>query len=555
MTKFRYLSFPLVVLFVFFLVFPALAHLPPECVPPHDGHNKPPHDGHHKPPPSEKPPPVPKPPPSEKPPPVPKSPPPSPVPKSPPPSPVPKSPPPSPVPKSPPPSPVPKSPPPSPVPKSPPPSPVPKSPPPSPVPKSPPPPVPSSPPNDPKPKPPPNDPKPKPPPIQTPPPSEPTPKPPPSQPTPPEDPKIVPPHEPPEEPQKPTTFHARFKGRFTALFAFGDSYTDTGNAKYLGSLVLSFMGSLSSPYASNRLSDGRLVIDFITDSLGLPVLPPYQSTSSNFTNGVNFAIAGSTTLARDLLSKLARVFLQKGTPLGVWTQLDWYKKYQTEHLCKGLDEKACSDKLKTALFWVGEIGLNDYSRAVGSTIPLRAIAKSSVAYVTELVKVLIKAGAKNIVVQGLPPVGCLPMDISLTPISIRDRSGCSTIVNAAVVVHNEILKAKLEIYRKMHPDVTIIYADSWKAYYAIVNNPQKYKITETHKTCCGASGPQNDMNFNLESLCGSSGTSICDDPSQYISWDGIHPTESMNEHMTDQYINHGCCQPPFEELMKNNVPK
>nr|GEW58296.1 GDSL esterase/lipase At3g48460-like [Tanacetum cinerariifolium] len=461
MTKFRYLSFPLVILFEFFLVFPALAHLPPECVPPHDGH--------HKPPPSEKPPPVPKPPPSEKPPPVPKSPPPSPVPKSPPPSPVPKSPPPSPVPKSPPP-------------------PVPISPPNDPKPKPPP--------NDPKPKPPPNDPKPKPPPIQTPPPSEPTPKPPPSQPTPPEDPKIVPPHEPPEEPQKPTTFHARFKGRFTAIFAFGDSYTDTGNAKYLGSLVLSFMGSLSSPYAPNRLSDGRLVIDFITDSLGLPVLPPYQSTSSNFTNGVNFAIAGSTTLARDLLSKLARVFLQKGTPLGVWTQLDWYKKYQTEHLCKGLDEKACSDKLKTALFWVGEIGLNDYSRAVGSTIPLRAIAKSSVAYVTELVKVLIKAGAKNIVVQ-----------------------------------------------------------DSWKAYYAIVNNPQKYKITETHKTCCGASGPQNDMNFNLESLCGSSGTSICDDPSQYISWDGIHPTESMNEHMTDQYINHGCCQPPFEELMKNNVPK
>lgn len=170
-------------------------------------------------------------------------------------------------------------------------------------------------------------------------------------------------------------------------------------------------------------------------------------------------------------------------------------------------------------------------------------------------QVLIRAGAKNIVVQGLPPVGCLPMDISLTPISIRDRSGCSTIVNAAVVIHNQILQAKLEIYRKLHPDVTIIYADSWKAYYAIVNNPEKYKIKETRKTCCGASGPQDDMNFNLQSLCGSSGTSICNDPSQYISWDGIHPTESMNEHMTDQYINQGCCQPPFEELMKNNVPK
>lgn len=166
---------------------------------------------------------------------------------------------------------------------------------------------------------------------------------------------------------------------------------------------------------------------------------------------------------------------------------------------------------------------------------------------------LIRNGAKNIVIQGLPPVGCLPLDISLTPISIRDRSGCSPIVNAAVVIHNQILQAKLEIYRKLFPDVTLIYADSWKAYYTIVNNPQKYKIQETHKTCCGASVKQDGTNFDIQSLCGSSGTSVCDDPSQFISWDGIHPTESMNYHMTDQFINQGCCNPPFEQLIKNSA--
>ncbi|KAD2803979.1 hypothetical protein E3N88_37356 [Mikania micrantha] len=202
----------------------------------------------------------------------------------------------------------------------------------------------------------------------------------------------------PNPPQDKPPFHDRFKGHFSTVFAFGDSYTDTGNAQFMGSLTTSFSGSLSSPYgstafgkSSNRLSDGRLVIDYITDSLGLPVLPPYQSTTANFTNGANFAIAGATTLTGDLLSKMARSFLLKGTPLGVWTQMDWYKKFQTERFCKGLDQKTCADKLKTTLFWVGEIGINDYSRAVGSNIPLQSIAKSSVTYTTEIVRVCIKS--------------------------------------------------------------------------------------------------------------------------------------------------------------------
>ncbi|KAL8224543.1 hypothetical protein R6Q57_020018 [Mikania cordata] len=375
--------------------------------------------------------------------------------------------------------------------------------------------------------------------------------------SPPQDPKQKTPP-PPIEPQKPTPFHNQFKGQFSFVCAFGDSYTDTGNAQFLGSLNISFSGSYGSTTfgnSSNRLSDGRLVIDFITDSLGLPVLPPYQQVLANFTSGVNFAIAGATTVANDLFSKLARAFLWKGTPLGIMTELDWYKKYQIEHLCKGLDQQACAEKMKTVLFWVGEIGINDFFRAVGSKIPLQSIAKSSVTYTSELIRTLIRKGAKYIVVQGLPPLGCLPLDISLTPISLRDRSGCSLIVNTAVILHNQILQAKLEMYRKLFPDVTIIYADSWKAYYAIVNNSQKYKIQEVQKSCCGTSIKQDDMNFNIQTLCGSSGTSICKDPSQYISWDGIHPTESMNYHMTDQYINHGCCHPPFEELMKKPAPK
>ena len=166
------------------------------------------------------------------------------------------------------------------------------------------------------------------------------------------------------------------------------------------------------------------------------------------------------------------------------------------------------------------------------------------------IQTLIKTGAKHVVVQGLPPVGCLPVDVTSCPQNQRDKTGCSVIVNGAILIHNGILQTKLKILRRLHPDVTIVYADSWKAYFTIVNNPTKYKFQETHKTCCGFTGQQSDLNFNIQSICGSSGTSVCKDPSKYINWDGIHPTEAMNFQMTDQFFNQGCCQPPFQDIIK-----
>ncbi|KAJ8565138.1 hypothetical protein K7X08_007714 [Anisodus acutangulus] len=50
---------------------------------------------------------------------------------------------------------------------------------------------------------------------------------------------------------------------------------------------------------AGRMCDGRLVIDFLCESVGNDYLTPFmESIGTNFTNGVNFAIAGSKTLPR-----------------------------------------------------------------------------------------------------------------------------------------------------------------------------------------------------------------------------------------------------------------
>lgn len=169
-------------------------------------------------------------------------------------------------------------------------------------------------------------------------------------------------------------------------------------------------------------------------------------------------------------------------------------------------------------------------------------------YCVWLWQTLLDCGAKYIVVQGLPPVGCLASDVSLCPLINLDKMGCVTVVNSAIMIHNQILQTKIAAFQKQYPDCTIVYADYWNAYLTILKNPQKYQFEETFKACCGLQDGK--LNYNSNSFCGSSGTSTCKDPSKYINWDGIHLTEAMHKHVAELILNQGFCQPSFDELIK-----
>lgn len=48
--------------------------------------------------------------------------------------------------------------------------------------------------------------------------------------------------------------------------------------------------------------------------------------------------------------------------------------------------------------------------------------------------------------------------------------------------------------------------------------------------CCG--GPNHASGF-----CGYPGVNVCDDPSQYISWDGLHLTETAYKWIAEGLLN------------------
>ncbi|KAK9993353.1 hypothetical protein SO802_023056 [Lithocarpus litseifolius] len=82
---------------------------------------------------------------------------------------------------------------------------------------------------------------------------------------------------------------------FPAIFNFGDSNSDTGGLSASLATIKPPYGETYFHKPAGRASDGRLMIDFLAKSLGLPYLSAYlDSLGTNFTHGANFATYAST---------------------------------------------------------------------------------------------------------------------------------------------------------------------------------------------------------------------------------------------------------------------
>nr|XP_043606220.1 GDSL esterase/lipase At3g48460 [Erigeron canadensis] len=341
---------------------------------------------------------------------------------------------------------------------------------------------------------------------------------------------------------------------FKKIYAFGDSYTDTGNTAS-GTGPNAFVHVSNLPYGrtffhrpTNRYSDGRLVIDFVTESLSLPYLPPYLDDKANTSNGINYAVAGSTAIRHQFFVKNNLTF--DITPQSLQTQLAWFNKTLQAQQCKSAisTPNECMEVFRDALVWVGEIGANDYAYTLGSTVSGDTIQRGAIRSVTGFIEALLEKGAKYVVVQGLPTTGCLTLAMYLSPETDRDDIGCVATVNNQSYIHNTILQTNIDMLRKKYPNAIIVYADYWNAYHYIVKNAPKLGFHELYKVCCGSSG--GPYNFDVLATCGSQNSSSCQDPSQYINWDGVHLTEAMYKVVSELFLRGPYANPPFEDLLK-----
>uniref|UniRef100_A0A8R7PR68 GDSL esterase/lipase n=1 Tax=Triticum urartu TaxID=4572 RepID=A0A8R7PR68_TRIUA len=117
---------------------------------------------------------------------------------------------------------------------------------------------------------------------------------------------------------------------YTSMFSFGDSLTDTGNLLVSSPLSFNIVGRF--PYGmtyfhrpTGRCSDGRLVVDFLAQAFGLPLLQPYLSRGEDVRQGVNFAVGGATAMDPPFFEGIGASD-KLWTNLSLSVQLDWFDK-------------------------------------------------------------------------------------------------------------------------------------------------------------------------------------------------------------------------------------
>ncbi|KAF0892755.1 hypothetical protein E2562_017718, partial [Oryza meyeriana var. granulata] len=324
-------------------------------------------------------------------------------------------------------------------------------------------------------------------------------------------------------------------GYYARVFCFGNSLTDTGNNPILPATAGG--PSTSPPYGmtyfhrpTGRSSDGRLVIDFIVKALRVPQPTPYLAgkTAADFLAGTNFAVGGATALDPALLKSRGIV---SSVPVSLSNETRWFEN--TLQLL-ATSPNARRRIAQASLFFFGEIGVNDYFLALASNHTVEEAATlvpDIIGVIRSAVIATIVAGARTVVITGMIPLGCEPQLLALFPggsaADYDPESGCNAWFNDLAELHNRALIRMLRQLRRAFPAAAVHYADFYLPVTAIVASPAKYDFGERPLVaCCGGGG--NAYNFTFAAFCSSPASTVCDDPSKYVSWDGIHYTEAVN---------------------------
>ncbi|CAO2170810.1 unnamed protein product [Urochloa humidicola] len=214
-----------------------------------------------------------------------------------------------------------------------------------------------------------------------------------------------------------------------------------------------------------------------------------------------------------------------------------------------LDFIGCSEVMDQSLFVVGEIGGNDYNLPLLAKVPFDNVityVPIVIAKISSTITELIGLGAKTLVVPGNFPIGCVPSYLLLFQSDSKEdyeaESGCIGWLNEFTRYHNKLLIEELEKLRKLHPGVTIIYADYYGAAMEVFVSPQQYGIEYPLVACCGGGDPYG-VTPNVRCGCGE--YSLCHNPDKHGSWDGMHPSEAVYKGIGMGLLRGSYTHPPF----------
>lgn len=341
---------------------------------------------------------------------------------------------------------------------------------------------------------------------------------------------------------------------YSAIYSFGDSLADTGNL--LASATAGSKPQFGNlPYGqtyfrkpTGRFSDGRLIVDYIAQASGMPLLAPYLSKkNSTFKRGVNFAVAGATALDPAFFTSRNIGPLMTGFSLD--TQIQWFLS-QRQKFCATYRGRDCNKHFANALFLMGEIGGNDYNDAFFQQRPMEEVQTFVPLVVDKIVSALntliTVGGAKKILVQNNLPIGCSTAYLTQYATGGTERlnkMGCMPRFNTFARKANDLMSARVAELQTQHPDVMFVFADNYNAALKVLHFPESFGLQKNvFQACCGVGGP---YNYDRATPCGVGGAVSCANPQRYFNWDGVHLTDAAYGKIANLFLDGTFTTPPL----------
>ncbi|KAI4296849.1 hypothetical protein L6164_036769 [Bauhinia variegata] len=273
------------------------------------------------------------------------------------------------------------------------------------------------------------------------------------------------------------------KRNVSAFLVFGDSTVDPGNNNYIGTPFRSNFSPYGRDFANKvptgRFTNGKLATDFIASYIGVKELvPPYldpKLSNEELLTGVSFASAGSGF--DPLTPSLTKV-------IPIQKQLEYFKEYK-QRIEGLLGKQGTEEHIKKAAFLVSA------------------------------------EGARKIAVVGLPPMGCLPIMITLNSVNTFNHRGCIDKYSSVGRDYNLKLQNELHLIQLNNASnhgAKIYYFDIYQPLVDQIQDHERLGFKYVDCGCCGTGYIEASFLCNQYSP-------ICLDSSEYIFFDSIHPTE------------------------------
>ncbi|CAA0839282.1 GDSL esterase/lipase [Striga hermonthica] len=330
------------------------------------------------------------------------------------------------------------------------------------------------------------------------------------------------------------------KPKVTAMYVFGDSLIDNGNNIYF---VVAVAKAKFWPYGidfdkgpTGRFCNGKTLVDYIGELLGLPLIPSYADANAkgeNIMYGVNYASAGSGIL-EDTGDQLGRLVPLREQISNFESTLNQLKdQMQTEDL---------SDYLAKAIVFL-DMGSNDYlnnylfpfeHQSSKSNSPQEfadLLVKQYEGHILELQKL----GVRKFFIAEVAPIGCIPFFLGQGKVPPGE---CEPSSNNLAQMFNSRLKPLVNRLNSENPGSVFSLGGSFKIFMTLRDNADDYGFTVKDKPCC-------DVGINKRAALCRPYTEPCFNREQYLFWDNAHPTQAANRLLAHWIFNSTTYNFPF----------